>query len=204
VNHKVHLFISGCLTLKCSGSWKTVTGSVLLEKSSDGLSLEPLLPTTPSGEIGMVSRGTGWDATSVMVGECVCAFEGDGRCMKSSVQGFLHRAESGAGSGRKVWVLRVRVRVSRTRSFVVARMGALFVSLRESWESLVSGLSSANTSCQEVAPHRTLKALAERSLAALMSPCLRSTTVPPTYWPARLSKPCTANASIRIRLINYT
>jgi hypothetical protein len=71
VNHKVHLFMSGCLTLKCSGSWKTVTGSLLLEKARDGVSVEPL-PTTPSGEIGMVSSGTGCDATSVMVAVLAC------------------------------------------------------------------------------------------------------------------------------------
>jgi hypothetical protein len=71
VNQRVHLFISGCLTLKCSGSWNTVTGSLLLEKARDGVSLEPS-PTTPSGDIGMVSSGTGCDATSVMAAVFAC------------------------------------------------------------------------------------------------------------------------------------
>ena len=29
VNHNVHVFIRGCLTLKFLGSWKTVTGSLM-------------------------------------------------------------------------------------------------------------------------------------------------------------------------------
>jgi len=56
VNHKVHLCISGCLTLKLSLSWKTVICS----------SVSPPLgflfsswPFAPSGEIGMVERSTG-------------------------------------------------------------------------------------------------------------------------------------------------
>ena len=63
VNHKVHSCINGCLTLKFSGSWNTVTGS------SPDLA-DPLLALPPSelmfvavfslsGEMGMVSRGTG-------------------------------------------------------------------------------------------------------------------------------------------------
>ena len=63
VNHRVHSCIKGCLTLKFSGSWKTVTCS-----SPDFWA--PLLAVAPSevifglmfsfaGEIGMVSSGTG-------------------------------------------------------------------------------------------------------------------------------------------------
>lgn len=63
VNHRVHLFIKGCLTVKFSGSWKTVTGSLL--KGAPKLS--PLALMVPSGEIGMVSRGTGCEATLVIM-----------------------------------------------------------------------------------------------------------------------------------------
>lgn len=68
VNHRVHSCINGCLTLKFSGSWNTVTGSS--PDFADPLLAEPLLALAPSelmfgsvfslsGEIGMVSRGTG-------------------------------------------------------------------------------------------------------------------------------------------------
>jgi hypothetical protein len=62
VNHSVHLFISGCLTLKLELSWKTVMVSV-----SPSSGLAPLVPLGASGEIGIVSNGTGCDATSVIV-----------------------------------------------------------------------------------------------------------------------------------------
>lgn len=64
MNHRVHSCIRGCLTLKFSGSWKTVTCS-----SPDFAA--PLRVVAPlsavmlgstfsfAGEIGMVSRGTG-------------------------------------------------------------------------------------------------------------------------------------------------
>ena len=58
MNHKVHSCIKGCLTLKFSGSWKTVTCS-----SPDwvALSSEVIfgLAFSFAGEMGMVSRGTG-------------------------------------------------------------------------------------------------------------------------------------------------
>ena len=60
VNHSVQRFIKGCLTLKFSGSWKTVISSSDLPAllGSDGSStFEPLVPLV--GETGMVSRGTG-------------------------------------------------------------------------------------------------------------------------------------------------
>jgi hypothetical protein len=67
VNHSVHLCMSGCLTLKLSGLWKTVTGapgSGLLARSSDSIPL----PLEFSGEMGIVSRGTGdWFATEVIL-----------------------------------------------------------------------------------------------------------------------------------------
>lgn len=58
MNHKVHLFINGCLTLKFSGSWKTVICSSTL--SPLGFLFSSLL-LLPSGEIGMVERSTGDD-----------------------------------------------------------------------------------------------------------------------------------------------
>ena len=54
MNHKVHLFMSGCLTLKLSLSWKTVICSSSL---SPFLVLSSAL--SPSGEIGIVERSTG-------------------------------------------------------------------------------------------------------------------------------------------------
>ena len=62
MNHRVHVFISGCLTLKLSGSWKTVISSPSLkalrmaDPSDSDFSVE-----SPSGEMGMVSSGTGED-----------------------------------------------------------------------------------------------------------------------------------------------
>lgn len=64
MNHSVHSFINGCLTLKFSESWKTVTESLLvfavsaavLELSSEAMA-ESVYDL--SGEMGMVSRGTG-------------------------------------------------------------------------------------------------------------------------------------------------
>lgn len=49
VNHNVHLFCSGCLTLKLSLSWKTVTGVPPSFASAS---------TPPPGETGMVERST--------------------------------------------------------------------------------------------------------------------------------------------------
>ena len=75
MNHKVHLCINGCLTLKLSLSWKTVI-------CSSPLGPEFLLP--PSGEIGMVERSTwlvvGVDgATVVMFAVVVGRYEEGGR-----------------------------------------------------------------------------------------------------------------------------
>lgn len=54
MNHKVHWFISGCLTLKFSGSWNTVISSDSVYFGPD----VPFSPLSPFGEIGIVSRGT--------------------------------------------------------------------------------------------------------------------------------------------------
>lgn len=58
MNHSVQVFMSGCLTLKFSASWKTVLTSPsdveLVDCSLD--SPDELLSST--GEMGMVSRGT--------------------------------------------------------------------------------------------------------------------------------------------------
>lgn len=83
MNHSVHVFIRGCLTLKFSGSWKTVRIS-----PSPVLSLADDFSCVPSfelstGEMGIVSSGTcccglGAVATSAMVSVsmCVCACVG--------------------------------------------------------------------------------------------------------------------------------
>lgn len=57
MNHRVQVFMSGCLTLKFSGSWKTVTGAASTGGMEGSAAFPLLLP--PSGEIGMVSSGTG-------------------------------------------------------------------------------------------------------------------------------------------------
>jgi hypothetical protein len=57
VNHKVHLFIRGCLTLKLSLSWKTV----ICSSSSSPLALVISSALSPHGEIGIVERSTGED-----------------------------------------------------------------------------------------------------------------------------------------------
>lgn len=61
VNHNVHSLMSGCLTLKLSLSWKTVT--------SPEVSVE--VPFPPSGEIGIVDRSTCADSTAAaMIAFC--------------------------------------------------------------------------------------------------------------------------------------
>lgn len=73
MNHRVHVFMSGCLTLKFSGSWKTVRtalSSVLALVDDLSWPSDDELPST--GEMGMVSRGTCWEgfgavATSAIV-----------------------------------------------------------------------------------------------------------------------------------------
>ena len=71
MNHNVQAFMSGCFTLKFSGSWKTVTveSSVSAPREESVVSLDLL----SAGDIGMVSSGTGCCefvavARSVMMG----------------------------------------------------------------------------------------------------------------------------------------
>lgn len=71
MNQRVHWCISGCLTLKFSGSWKTVRMSLLSVALADDWSLVSL-DELSEGEMGMVSSGTCWlgfgaVATSAMV-----------------------------------------------------------------------------------------------------------------------------------------
>jgi hypothetical protein len=69
VNHSVHVFMRGCLTLKFSGSWNTVRTSPSAGSLLDDFSLSP---DSPVGEMGIVSSGTCWSglgavATSAIV-----------------------------------------------------------------------------------------------------------------------------------------
>ena len=77
MNHRVHVFIRGCLTLKFSGSWKTVLtalSSVVALVDLSWLS-DVVLPST--GEMGMVSRGTCWEGFgAVATSAIVCDVEG--------------------------------------------------------------------------------------------------------------------------------
>lgn len=70
MNHNVQTFMSGCLTLKFSGSWKTVRISPSCAASFDELLV--FSPALSTGEMGIVSSGTCWLglgalATSAMV-----------------------------------------------------------------------------------------------------------------------------------------
>lgn len=55
VNHNVHMFMSGCLTLKLLGSWNTVRTSL-----SSAAALVDFSWLSPEGEMGIVSSGTCW------------------------------------------------------------------------------------------------------------------------------------------------
>jgi hypothetical protein len=63
VNHRVHLCINGCLTLKLSLSWKTVICS-----SPELSPLGFLFSSCPSGEMGIVERSTGDEGVSPLEG----------------------------------------------------------------------------------------------------------------------------------------
>jgi hypothetical protein len=72
VNHSVQVFMSGCLTLKFSGSWKTVR----ISPSFAALLLDDCSPSAELsvGEMGIVSSGTCWllfgaAATSAIVSD---------------------------------------------------------------------------------------------------------------------------------------
>lgn len=58
MNHKVQVFINGCLTLKLSLSWNTVICS--LSEGFDALDVSVAL-LSPFGETGIVDRST-WPA----------------------------------------------------------------------------------------------------------------------------------------------
>ena len=65
MNHKVHVFISGCLTLKLSGSWNTVISSPFLYSFLPESLESPFSVLSPPGEMGMVSSGTGDEGLGV-------------------------------------------------------------------------------------------------------------------------------------------
>lgn len=74
MNHSVQVFISGCLTLKLSGSSKTVLISLFAEELAVADSSEEPAGLS-EGEMGIVSKGTccwplGVVATSAMLKEC--------------------------------------------------------------------------------------------------------------------------------------
>jgi hypothetical protein len=73
VNHKVHLFIRGCLTLKLSGSWNTVICSSLDEPFE---LLFSSWPFAPSGEMGIVERST-WEDGSPLTAAAMVAVVGN-------------------------------------------------------------------------------------------------------------------------------
>jgi len=83
VNHNVHLCVSGCLTLKFSGSWNTV----ICASSPRSAFSSGVLP--PSGEIGMVERSTGeaglplWVGASRVVADMANDWEVVLRCRES-------------------------------------------------------------------------------------------------------------------------
>jgi hypothetical protein len=70
VNHRVHLFIKGCLTLKLSLSWKTVICS---SPDSPLGFLFSSWPLEPPGEMGMVERSTGDAGLSSLEDEATAA-----------------------------------------------------------------------------------------------------------------------------------
>lgn len=68
MNQRVHWCIRGCLTLKFSGSWKTVTSSLSLNFFAPPGAVFSSVPLPSTGEMGMVSRGTGdWGFAAAMM-----------------------------------------------------------------------------------------------------------------------------------------
>jgi transketolase N-terminal domain/subunit len=94
VNHKVHLCMSGCLTLKLSLSWKTVICSL----SACALALPSTL--SPSGEIGIVERSTGEAGFAFSLVEAVAV-----AAAMFAVVCVLELCMRGCGEveGKKVW-----------------------------------------------------------------------------------------------------
>jgi hypothetical protein len=115
VNHSVHVFMRGCLTLKFSGSWKTVRTS----PSAVSALLDDFSPEPSVGEIGIVSSGTCWlgfgaVATSAIVSMCERAV----RRIQSSVDAQIKPAakglvgyKSGCGCDCGCWWWAVEVKV---------------------------------------------------------------------------------------------
>lgn len=91
MNHNVQLFINGCLTLKFSGSWKTVICSVSLYSLFGALPLGGAISSAalpPSGEIGMVSRGTGEDGLASVLGVLRFVMVGKWECYVNKCRKF--------------------------------------------------------------------------------------------------------------------
>jgi hypothetical protein len=83
VNHRVHVFIKGCLTLKFSGSWKTVRTSPSPVAPEDDFSL--LSPEPSVGEMGIVSSGTCWLVFGAVATSVIVNVLEEGRMWKGSV-----------------------------------------------------------------------------------------------------------------------
>jgi hypothetical protein len=112
VNHSDHVFMSGCLTLKFSGSWKTVRTSPSAAALVD---FSLLSPEPPVGEMGIVSSGTCWSgwgavATSAIVN--VWEWCRRGAVLDSRVE---PRAMCAGGCVRaaELWVAEGKVRAGR-------------------------------------------------------------------------------------------
>jgi hypothetical protein len=81
VNHSVHVFMRGCLTLKFSASWKTVRISLSLVVAVVSDCSLALSPEPSVGEMGIVSSGTCWLALgAVATSAIVDVWRGMVRC----------------------------------------------------------------------------------------------------------------------------
>lgn len=75
MNHRVQVFMSGCFTLKFSGSWNTVRISPSEVGAVELCSLDS--PEVPSdGEMGIVSRGTCWFGLGAVATSAIVTVEG--------------------------------------------------------------------------------------------------------------------------------
>jgi hypothetical protein len=83
VNHRVHVFIKGCLTLKFSESWKTVRTSPSPVAPEEDFSL--LSPEPSVGEMGIVSSGTCWLVFGAVATSVIVNVLEEGRMSKGSV-----------------------------------------------------------------------------------------------------------------------
>ena len=71
MNHKVHVFINGCLTLKLSASWKTVMFSPLVVLVVAGAAFSLFCCVVPRSPLACSELSTGAGATSAMVVHCL-------------------------------------------------------------------------------------------------------------------------------------